>query len=121
MKILTLIFLFIISSATYADNEVSLACKWTLHGHEKESFVVNLSKKSVYWVNEDKRLPITKLNEGRIEFEGIRSSLAMSNGSIKNNIKIKYIINRVTGELYISGIKVPSGYNNQCITTNKIL
>jgi hypothetical protein len=102
-------------------NEVAMACEWVLYGSQRESFVFNLDKKEVYWVNENKRYPINELNEGRITFQGVRSSLLVGDNKYQNDVPIKFIVNRVTGELYIEGIKTPSGYNNRCVTSDKVI
>ena len=98
-----------------------MACQWVLYGYQEESFVFNLDKKEVYWVNEDKRYPINEINEGRIVFRGVRSSLKVGYNQYQKDVPIKFIVNRVTGELYIEGIKIPSGYNNTCVTTDKVI
>ena len=102
-------------------NEVSMACKWVLYDSQVESFIFKLNSKEVYWVNENKRYSISELNEGRIVFEGVRSSLLVGDKKYKKDVPIKFIVNRVTGELYIEGIKVPSGYNNRCVTADKVM
>ena len=102
-------------------HEISMICEWVIYGTQKESFVFNLDDKKVYWVNENKRLSFSEINEGRIVFEGIRSSLLMENNKYIKNVKLKFIINRVTGDLTIQGIKTPPGYNKKCIVTRKII
>ena len=47
-------------------------------------------------------------------FSGVRSELRISDGEVLRDVPLTFSVNRVTGELYISGISVPSGYENQC-------
>ncbi len=108
-----------VAMAEVAIAEVAMACKWVLYESQKESFVFNLDKKEVYWVNENRRYPISEINEGRIIFEGVRSSLLIGHNQYQEDVPIKFIVNRVTGELYIEGIEIPSGYNNVCVITDK--
>jgi hypothetical protein len=92
-----------------------------MYGEELDSFVFNLDRKEVYWVNEDARYPITELTEGRIGFSGKRSQLRVGESQTLRDVKIDFSINRVTGELYLRGITAPSGYNNSCVVKDKVL
>src|SRR5437899_3217358 len=104
------------------SREVSMACRWVMYGEELDSFVFNLDRNEVYWVNEKARYPISELTEGRIGFSGKRSQLRVGEAQILRDVKIDFSINRVTGELYVSGgITPPNGYNNSCVVKDKIL
>lgn len=97
-----------------------MECRWTLYETESDSFVFDLDTDSVYWVNEDKRYGITERNEGRIGFSGVRSELRVSEREVLHDVTLVFSVNRVTGELYLSGVDLPSGYNNRC-TTSELL
>lgn len=110
------------------QSEIVMACEWVLFELQKESFVFNLEKREVYWVNENKRYPLEEINEGRIVFQGIRSSLLVDRNVLpgipptyQKNVAIKFTINRVTGELDLQGVKVPAGYRNRCRTIDKAI
>jgi len=118
---LVMLLTLIITGCAQDNREISMACRWILYGEQEESFVFNLDKNEVYWVNENKRLPLKEINEGRIVFEGVRSSLEVSDGKIQNNVPLIFIIDRVTGKLDIKGIAIPSGYRNACATVEKII
>lgn len=101
--------------------EVAVICRWVMYGEELDSFVFNLDANEVYWVDEDARYSITELTEGRIGFEGKRSEIRVSDAEIMRHVTIRFSINRVTGELYITGIPLPSGYDNTCQVREKML
>lgn len=121
MRTLTFIFVISLSGCNASTEEVSMACWWALYEAQEESFVFNLSKNEVYWVNEDKRIKLSEVNEGRIVFNGTRSKLRVGANQYKNDVPIGFVIDRVTGKLSITGISVPSGYNNKCVTTTKVI
>jgi len=121
ISILPIIFIILVGCQPKTKTEVAMACEWVLYDSQKESFVFNLDKKEVYWVNENKRYRINEINEGRIIFEGVRASLLVGNNQYQKDVPIKFIINRVTGDLYIEGVNIPPGYNNRCVTTNKVI
>ncbi len=121
ISLLHITFVVLLGCQPKIKDEVTMACVWVLHDRLTESFVFNLDKKEVYWVNENKRYPLNEVNEGRIVFQGVRSSLGAGGMQNQKDIPIKFIINRVTGELYIEGIRIPSGYDNKCVTTEKVI
>ncbi len=120
-KLLLFWLMVVLSGCDLESQEVSMACSWVLYGTQEESFVFNLGKKEVYWVNENKRIPLLEVNEGRIVFEGIRSILRIDDKTTNRDVPIKFIIDRVTGKLDIQNIKLPSGYKNMCIAQEKII
>lgn len=101
-------------------SQVTMECRWVMYGTETDSFVFDLKSGEVYWINEDKRYPITELNEGRLGFSGVRSELRVSEAEVLRDVQLSYSINRVTGELYVSGIDLPSGYENRCAATEPL-
>ncbi len=111
------------TASSKSGGEVLLACHWVMYGDEHDSFVFNLDRREVYWVNEDKRYPITELTEGRIGFTGRRSSLRVSGDKTLRDVPITFSINRVTGELYLrgDGITPPPGYEDSCTATKRVL
>ena len=121
MKNLLISIVIILSGCQANNSEVSMVCNWVLYGSQEESFVFNLGQKEVYWVNENKRLPLLEVNEGRIVFEGVRSTLLVGDKQTKKDVPIKFIIDRVTGKLSIEKVNVPSGYNNLCVTQSKVI
>lgn len=119
---------------TPQSNEISMACSWVLYEVQSESFVFNLNKEEVYWVNEDQHIDLSEINEGRIVFNGVRSSLKVENRSgrfggvpvdepfiFQENVPLTFIIDRVTGNLSIEGIETPAGYTNTCISKDKVI
>ena len=105
----------------YAYSEISMVCIWYKEGANKESFVFNLDKKTVYWVNENQRIKLTSINEGRIIFKGEKSGYGMGNSKTNIKFPIEFNINRITGQLSIKGIAVPAPNNSNCRVTQKII
>ncbi len=103
------------------SEEMSMVCVWFLEGANKESFIFNLNKNSVYWVNENQRIEISELNEGEIIFKGVRSGYGLGSSRVNKKFTIEFSINRVTGQLDIKGINVPSPYNSSCNAARKII
>lgn len=109
MRTLTSIFVILLAGCNASTEEVSMDCWWPLYEAQEESFVFNLSKNEVYWVNEDKRIKLSEVNEGRIAFDGTRSKLRIGDKQYKNDVPMGFVIDRVTGKLYVTGISMPSG------------
>jgi hypothetical protein len=98
-----------------------MSCTWLLHGLQSESFVFNLAKEEVYWVNENKRLPLLEINEGRIIFEGERSTLRINDKTTSKDVPIKFVVDRVTGKLDIQKVKAQASRHNICISKEKVI
>ncbi len=119
MKYLIITMLLIVSLnievQAKAHDLIALECRWTLNTHIIETFVIDLSKKSAYWVNENKSLEFVEINSGRLVITGVKGKVKG-----KKNVKLTFTINRINGDLYISGIVIPSGYNNLCIKKERL-
>ena len=115
-------------------DEVSMVCTWVLYETQRESFVFDLAGGEVYWVEENVRLPIGEVNEGRIVFRGIKSELNVgvpkskfggipldNQNTIEKDVPLEFIIDRVTGRLVVKGVVLPNGYNNVCKVQAKVI
>ena len=76
-KLLTfLTCLFLLSpNVVWGGAKVSLVCKWTDWNYHYESFVIDLSKKTVLWVNEETELKLEKVTDGYVTFQGKTNSI----------------------------------------------
>ena len=109
----------VVGSCTAANSDtIPLVCTWTLYGHETDSFVIDLKAEEVYWVEEDARLPLAEVNEGRFAFAGVLSELQVGTYELLTNVALRFIINRVSGEVFVSPAdsawSLPEGYMNTC-------
>jgi hypothetical protein len=135
MRISIIFLILLFFQISHAGNtEISMVCNWVTYSANQESFVFNIEKNEVYWVNENQRIKLTEKNEGRIVFSGTKSKVRVTNITSKfggvpvdepykvlTNTELKFIINRVTGNLGIEGIELPEGYKNYCVTKQKII
>lgn len=107
--------LILLSGTTHANSEeITYSCQIVGYETVHDSFIIKPSKNEVYWVNENKRIPITKIDEGNIEFIGVRSVLRIGEKNFISNVETVFRINRVTGELYIGGNETNSK-GNKCV------
>tara|TARA_X000000950_G_C13518059_1_gene498458 strand:+ start:226 stop:498 length:273 start_codon:yes stop_codon:yes gene_type:complete len=63
------------STPSQSSEKISLSCVWTVYSHMIESFLLDLEKKQVLWVEEEVLLNIDELSDGFIKFSGIKSSM----------------------------------------------
>src|SRR5690606_11275310 len=117
--ILIAISLAVFSSFVSAK-EISMVCTWELFSGtemtEEDTFIFNIDSKTVYWVNENQRIELDEVNEGRIVFTGIPKLIV-----VEKYKPLTFVLNRVTGTLHVSGEHEPYGFNNRCIEKPKIL
>ena len=100
--LLALTFLFLFSGSVWAENNrINLTCVWTVHGKMIESFIIYLKKKTVFWIEEEKSFQISKLHDGFIKFEGIKSYMVGNGGVELENVKILMKINRINGQFHV--------------------
>jgi hypothetical protein len=83
---------------------------------EEDTFVFDLDRGSVYWVDENKRIKLDEVNEGRIIFKGTPKSRV-----VEKYKPLVFTLNRITGQLHVSGEFEPYGFSNKCIIKPKIL
>ncbi len=98
-----------------------MQCVWVLYGSQIETFLLDTAKREVYWVNEDQRLPVTRLDAGVISFSGKRAKLRVGEGKVQTDVLLAFTINRVSGELGVEGVPVPDGYDNRCEVVDRVL
>ena len=100
---------------------VAMQCVWVPYGSQIETFLLDTAKREVYWVNEDQRLPVTRLDAGVVSFSGKRAQLKLGEGEVLTDVPLTFVINRVSGELRVEGVPVPDGYDNRCEVVDRVL
>ena len=114
--LLALTFLFLFSGSVWAENNrINLTCVWTVHGKMIESFIIYLKKKTVFWIEEEKSFQISKLHDGFIKFEGIKSYMVGNRGRRLKNVKVLMKINRITGQFHVLSEQVKTDRIGNCI------
>ena len=114
-KLLTfLTCLFLLSpNVVLGETKVSLVCQWTVYGHIVESFVIDLSKKTVLWVDEETELKIEKLTDGYIKFQGKKGSIQTSKGWLKD-VPVSFKIDRISGRFHVDSDTVKTDRIGTC-------
>ena len=117
IKLLSFITVLLFSVASKAES-IALVCNWELFSpiQDVDTFMVDINKQNVYWVDENQNIKIDEVNEGRITFKGIPRSRV-----IKEYPPLFFVINRVTGELSVSGGKLDSSKQGICKLKEKLL
>jgi hypothetical protein len=114
--LLALTFLFLFSGSVWAENNrINLTCVWTVHGKMIESFIIYLKKKTVFWIEEEKSFQISKLHDGFIKFEGMKSYMVGNRGMGLKNVKVLMKINRITGQFHVFSEQVKTDRIGNCI------
>jgi hypothetical protein len=114
------IFLVLMStiSLNLSAETTSMVCKWKLwfdNSYEQDTFIFNIDKKTVYWVNEEQEISLDSLTEGLIQFEGIPASrVRIDKTKFKTHIPIKFSLNRITGELKVDSQYAKANYDSKC-------
>jgi hypothetical protein len=118
----TLILSTALAAPSYSvAEEVAMSCEWVAYARQTDSFVFDLDKMSVYWVEEDQTLK-TRINEGRITFNGNHNRINLGNGEYSKDLPVTFIINRVTGEVtVVNGNQASGNYNHQCVVRQRLL
>ncbi len=80
---------------------VGLVCTWSAYSVNKESLLIDVTDKAVYWVNENQKLEILQFNSGRIVMRGVRSYLQMSQSQTEKKVPMEMTINRISGEFIV--------------------
>jgi hypothetical protein len=80
---------------------VGLVCTWSAYAVNKESLLIDVTNKAVYWVNENQKLEVLQFNSGRIVMRGIRSVLQTSQSQAEKKVPIEMIIDRISGEFIV--------------------
>ena len=111
--LLPLILLFITPS--YSSEKISLSCVWTVYSHMTESFLVDLEKKNVLWVEEEVFLDIEDFSDGFIKFNGTKSSMKGNGGVSVQGVKVSFKINRINGRFDVISEKVKTDRVGECV------
>ena len=80
---------------------VGLVCTWSAYAVNKESLLIDVTDKAVYWVNENQKLEILQFNSGRIVMRGVRSFLQTSQSQAEKKVPMEMTINRISGEFIV--------------------
>ncbi len=80
---------------------VGLVCTWSAYSVNKESLLIDVTNKAVYWVNENQKLEVLQFNSGRIVMRGVRSVLQTSQSQAEKKVPIEMIIDRISGEFIV--------------------
>ena len=97
------------------DQKVSLTCVWTVYKHMTESFLVDLKKENVLWVEEETLHKISQLTGGFIKFSGTKSNM-LSEGNIDlSNVSVDFKINRINGNFEVISDQVKTDRVGSCV------
>ena len=80
---------------------VGLVCTWSAYSVNKESLLIDVGNKAVYWVNENQKLEVVQFNSGRIVMRGVRSILQTSQSQAEKGVPMEMIIDRISGEYIV--------------------
>jgi len=80
---------------------VGLVCTWSAYSVNRESLLIDVTNKAVYWVNENQKLEVAQFNSGRIVMRGVRSVLQTSQSQAEKTVPMEMIIDRISGEFIV--------------------
>jgi len=80
---------------------VGLVCTWSAYAVNKESLLIDVTNKAVYWVNENQKLEVLQFNSGRIVMRGVRSHLQTSQSQAEKKVPMEMIIDRISSEFIV--------------------
>lgn len=80
---------------------VGLVCTWSAYSVNKESLLIDITSKAVYWVNENQKMEVLQFNSGRIVMRGVRSVLQTSQSKAEKRVPMEMTINRISGEFIV--------------------
>jgi hypothetical protein len=80
---------------------VGLVCTWSAYSVNKESLLIDVTNKAVYWVNENQKLEVMQFNSGRIVMRGVRSVLQTSQSQAEKKVPMEMLIDRISGEFIV--------------------
>ena len=80
-----------------------------------ESFIINFSRQSVLWVEEEKTMEILESNEGYRKFSGIKTSMKGNGGPLVKNAKLNFKVNRVSERFDVVSDVVQTDRIGQCV------
>ena len=80
---------------------VGLVCTWSAYSVNKESLLIDLRNKTVYWVNENQKLKVLQFNSGRLVIAGVRKTLRVSQSQSEKKVPMQMILNRISGEFIV--------------------
>jgi hypothetical protein len=116
MKLLFIIPLVLLfSTPSYSSEKISLSCVWTVYSHMTESFLVDLEKKNVLWVEEEVFLDIEDFSDGFIKFNGTKSLMKGNGGVSVQGVKVSFKINRINGRFDAISEKVKTDRVGECV------
>ena len=80
---------------------VGLVCTWSAYSVNKESLLVDIGNKAVYWVNQNQKLEVMQFNSGRIVLRGVRAVLQTSQSQAEKRVPMEMVIDRISGEFIV--------------------
>lgn len=102
------------STPSHSSDKISLSCVWTVYSHMRESFLIDLEKKDVLWVEEEVLLNIDELTDGFVKFNGIKSSMKGNGGVPIQGVEVSFKINRINGRFDVISEKVKTDRVGEC-------
>ena len=112
LTLLTCLFL-LSPNVVLGELRVSLGCVWTVYDTMHEAFLIDLTKKTVMWVDEETELKIDKFTDGYIKFQGRKSAIQTSKSWFRD-VPLSFKIDRVTGRFYVISDKVKTDRIGSC-------
>ena len=78
-------------------------CEWFYFSQYEDSFVFDFARNQVLWIEEKRTLKISEINDGFINFSGIKSEMyeARSLIATRKNVRVNFTVNRLTGGLVV--------------------
>ena len=84
-----------------SDN-VTFTCTWrTLDENIYETFVIDLKKKTILWVNEEERIEASEFNESFIRFSGTKTHVHGNYAEHLTEVVIEIKIDSVSGAFHV--------------------
>jgi hypothetical protein len=97
-----------------AATMVGLVCSWSAFSQVEESILIDLKKRSAYWVNQNQTLKVLQLNAGRVVLAGIRDRLRISSSKIKTKVAVRMAIDRISGAFVMEQNAYPAQGPGTC-------
>lgn len=86
------------SASKDSPQKVSVVCRWDSYDTNDESFLIDLTRRSAYWVNENQSLNVGDFNDGRIVMEGTKEKVLVDQSRWVQQVRLRFTVNRISGD-----------------------
>ena len=98
------------------SDDVTFTCTWrTLDENIYETFVIDLKKKTILWVNEEERIEASEFNESFILFSGTKTHVHGNYAEHLTEVDIEMKIDRVSGAFHVLSDQVKALKIGECV------